>query len=138
VTEEHPNATLVRRAYAAQAAGDLGAYLSLLTDEFVLHIPGRSRIAGDYHGRDEMRRHFGEIASLSGGTFRTSIHDVTASDDHVIALVGASAERDGLVVDLPRIHVWHVRDGGLSELWLHPIDQDAFDAYWGSAVDSEG
>ena len=23
-------------------------------------------------------------------------------------------------------------------VWLHPVDQDAFRAYWGSAVDSEG
>ena len=134
MTREHPNATVVREAYAAQAASRLDVYLGLLTDDFVLHIPGRSRIAGDYHGRDEMRRHFAEIAALSGGTFRTEIHDVTASDDHVVALVRAWTERDGVTVALPRIHVWHVRAGGLSELWLHPVDQDAFDAYWGIAA----
>jgi uncharacterized protein len=133
VTNEHPNVALLRRAYAAQAAGDLDSYLGLLTDDFVLHIPGSSRIAGEYHGRNEMRRHFAEIAALSGGTFRTSVHDVTASDEHVIALVEATAARNGVAVGLPRIHVWHVRDGELSELWLHPIDQAAFDAYWGEA-----
>ena len=133
---DHPNAALVRRAYAAQSRGDLDAYLALLADDFVLRIPGRSRIAGEYHGRGEMRRHFAEITALSGGTFRTVIHDVTASDEHVVALVEATAARDGVAVDLPRIHVWHVREGELTELWLHPIDQDAFDAYWGGSVDS--
>lgn len=133
---EHPNATLVRRAYAAQAAGDLDSYLGLLTDDFALHIPGRSQIAGTFRGREAMRRHFADIARLSGGTFRTSVHDVTGSDDHVMALVEAWAEQRGIVVELPRIHVWHVRDGMLSELWLHPVDQAAFDAYWGNAVDS--
>jgi ketosteroid isomerase-like protein len=133
MTAEHANATLVRRAYAAQAAGDLDGYLGLLTDDFVLHIPGRSQIAGEYRGRAAMRGHFADIVRLSEGTFRTSVHDVAASDDHVVALVSAQAERDGEIVALPRIHVWHVRNGALSELWLHPVDQDAFDAYWGLA-----
>ena len=34
-----------------------------------------------------MRRHFREVRELSGGTFRTSIHDLVAGDDHVVALV---------------------------------------------------
>ena len=135
MTVAQSNLELVRRAYAAQAAGDLDSYLAMLTDDFVLHIPGRSQIAGEYRGREAMRGHFAEVARLSGGTFRTSVHDVTSSDEHVMALVEARAERDGIVVDLPRIHVWHVRDGALSELWLHPVDQDAFDAYWGTGLE---
>ncbi|HEX9235463.1 MAG TPA: nuclear transport factor 2 family protein [Actinomycetota bacterium] len=127
----HPNEALLRGAYDAQARGDLDGYLALLSDDFVLHIPGESRIAGDYRGREEMRRHFQEIAQLSGGTFRTAIHDVLASDEHVIGLVAASADHEGRRVDLHRVHVWHVRHGRLAELWLHPTDQRAFDAYWG-------
>lgn len=127
----HPNAALLRRAYDAQARGDLDSYLAQLTDDFVLHVVGRSQIAGEYRGKDEVRRHFREIGELSGGTFRTEVHDVTASDEHAVGLVNAHADRDGTRVELPRIHIWHVRDGRLSELWLHPLDQEAFDAYWG-------
>jgi ketosteroid isomerase-like protein len=126
-----PERELVRSAYEAQARGDLDAYLGLLSDDFVLHIPGRSRIAGEYRGMDEVRRHFREVAELSGGTFRTEVHDVLQGDGHVVGLVEARAERAGRLVDLPRVHVWHVRDGELTELWLHPADQYAFDAYWG-------
>lgn len=61
-----------------------------------------------------------EIAELSGGTFRSEVHDVLASDEHVVGLILARAERDGRIVELPRVHIWHVRDGKLSELWLHP------------------
>jgi ketosteroid isomerase-like protein len=131
---EHPNVDLLRRLYDAQGRGDLDAYLSLLSDDFVLHIPGGSRIAGDYVGKDEVRRHFREIRELSGGTFRTSVHDLAASDTHGIALIEASAERNGERVDLPRVHAWHVREGRLTELWLTPADQFAFDAYWGKSV----
>jgi ketosteroid isomerase-like protein len=127
----HPNEALVRSLYEAQARGDLDAYVGHLTEDFVLHIPGRSRIAGDYRGEADVRRHFHEIAQLSGGTFRTSVHDVTVSRDHVVALIEATAERDGRTVSLPRAHVWHVRGDRLSELWLQPMDLYAFDEYWG-------
>ena len=72
MTGEHPDVGLVRRAYAAQMAGDLNAYLALLAEDFVLRIPGQSRIAGEYLGRDEMRRHFAEIAKLPVGRFGRS------------------------------------------------------------------
>jgi uncharacterized protein len=127
----HPNEILLQQAYEAQARGDIDGYIELLSDDFVLHIPGRSQIGGDYRGKDEVRRHFREITELSAGTFRTEIHDVLASDEHIVGLVNARAEREGVLVDLPRVHVWHVRDGKLAELWLHPGDQYAFDEYWG-------
>lgn len=127
----HPNEELVRRAYDAQARGDIDGYIDCLSDSFALHIPGRSRIAGEYSGKEDVRRHFREIFELSEGTFRTEIHDVIAGDDHAVGLIDAHAERDGETVDLPRIHVWHVRDGKLAEMWLCPADQYAFDEYWG-------
>ena len=127
----HPNEALLRRAYDAQGRGDVDGYIECLSDTIILHIPGRSRIAGDYSGKEDVRRHFREIAELSGGSFRTEVHDVVAGDDHAVGLINARAERDGRVIDLPRVHVWHVRDGKLSEVWLCPADQYAFDEYWG-------
>jgi ketosteroid isomerase-like protein len=84
-TMTHPNQPLLREVYEAQSRGDLDAYLEFLADDFVLHIPGRSRIAGDYRAKDAVRSHFREIAELTGGTFRTNVHDVVAGDDHAVA-----------------------------------------------------
>jgi len=81
----HPNEDLARAAYAAQSRGDLDMYIGLLSDDFVLRIPGRPRIAGDYVGKDEVWRHFREIRELSSGTFRTQVHDVLPNDSHVVA-----------------------------------------------------
>jgi uncharacterized protein len=132
-TMTHPNQPLLREVYEAQSRGDLDAYLEFLADDFVLHIPGRSRIAGDYRAKDAVRSHFREIAELTGGTFRTNVHDVVAGDDHAVGLIEASGERGGKRADLPRVHLWHVRKGKLSELWLHPTDQYVFDDFWGAA-----
>ncbi|HEX2069903.1 MAG TPA: nuclear transport factor 2 family protein [Actinomycetota bacterium] len=129
------NEILLRMAYDAQARGDIDAYLDLLSEDVVFHVPGRSRIAGEYRGKDEVRRHFQEIRTLSGGTFRTEIHEVLAGEEHVVGLVRGQAERDGATVDLPRVHVWHVKNGKLGELWVHPADQYAFDEYWGERTE---
>ena len=101
----HPNQRLLTSLDAAEDRSDLEAYLGLLADDFAMHIPGRSRIAGDYRGKDAMRRHFGEIAEPSGGTCRTAVHDILATDDHAVGLITARAERAGRIVDLPRVHV---------------------------------
>jgi ketosteroid isomerase-like protein len=124
------NERLLRTLYEAQAGGDLEGYFELRAEDFTMHIPGSSPIAGEYRGKEDMRRHFREIAELSGGSFRTSVHDVLGSDGHAVGLINATAERGGEVRDIPRVHVWHVREGRLSALWLHPADQKWFDEYW--------
>jgi len=127
----HRNEQLLRKAYDAEGRGDLETYLGFLTDDFVMHIPGRSRLCGEYRGKDEMQQHLRDIRELSRGTFRIEVHDVLANDDHAVGLILAWANRDDRVVDLRRVHVWHIRDAMLSELWIQPGDQYAFDAYWG-------
>ena len=60
--------------------------------------------------------------------------EIFASDEHGMAWIEASADRDVLTFQLP---LWPPRlatlDGKLAELWLLPLDLDAFDGYWGPA-----
>ena len=46
------------------------------------------------------------------------------------ALVTVRAERDGSSVGWTTIDLFHVRDGKLSEHWVHVVDQDAVDRFW--------
>ena len=70
------------------------------------------------------------MAERSGGTFRADVHDVLGDDEHVVGLLRVSAQRDGRSLDMPVVHVWHVREGKLAELWIHPQDQYAIDEFW--------
>jgi ketosteroid isomerase-like protein len=47
---EPPNVKIVRRGYAAFNNGDTSALAALIAENVVWHVPGRSLIAGDYHG----------------------------------------------------------------------------------------
>jgi uncharacterized protein len=126
------NEQLLRGLYGAQAKGDIERYLSFLSDDVVMHVPGRSQIAGDYNGKDEVRRHFREMAQLSDGTFRTSVDDILASDQHAVGVISAFGKKDGRQWSLPRIHFWLIREERLAERWVYPKDQYAFDDYWGT------
>jgi hypothetical protein len=49
---EPANVEIVRRGYAAFNNGDTSALAALIAENVVWHVPGRSLIAGDYHGRE--------------------------------------------------------------------------------------
>jgi hypothetical protein len=124
------NADTIRAGYEAFAAGDMEAVAKLFAPDLIWHIPGASRIAGDYKGHDAVFGFFGKLMADSGGTFHVEMHDLLASDDHVVALVRETASRDGKSLDANEVHVWHLQDGQATEFWGIPGDSQAVDAFW--------
>ena len=125
----HPNEELIRGGYEAFATGNVPDVLSRFADDIVWHVPGRSPLAGDYRGHDEVMGFFGKLMELSNGTFRLEVHDVLATDDHAVALVKATAERNGETKSFDAAHVWHVKDGKSTEFWglsTTPFEDDEF------------
>jgi ketosteroid isomerase-like protein len=128
----HPNAELVSRGYEAFGRGDLDTVMTLFADDIVWHVPGRSPIAGEYHGKDGVLAFFGKLMEETGGTFRLSVHDVAATDRHALAIIDGHAERHGKSYDFHAIHVWHLRDGKAEVFRGVPIDAYADDEFWQS------
>jgi ketosteroid isomerase-like protein len=126
----HPNEELVRRGYEAFNTADVETLRQLFADTTIFHEPGRSPISGDYQGMDQVLGFFGTLAERSGGTFRATLHDVVANDEHAIGLHSSDAERDGRAVRSPTVLVFHVRDGKITETWSHHYDQHEFDEFW--------
>jgi ketosteroid isomerase-like protein len=128
---EHKNAALVRRGYDAFSKGDMDTINEIFADDIVWHIAGRSPLAGDYKGKNEVFGFFGQLAERSGGSFSLEVHDVLGNDEHVTALTRERAERGGNSLDVNGVHVWHVRDGKAVEFWGVAYDVYAEDAFWG-------
>lgn len=125
------NADLVRGGYEAFAKGDLDAVAQLFAPGIRWHVSGRSQIAGTYTGQDEVFGFFGTLVQETGGTFHIDIHDVLASDDHVVVLVTESAERGGKTLDSNEVHVWHLEGGRATEFWGCSVDSYAVDEFFG-------
>ncbi|MDQ6947957.1 MAG: nuclear transport factor 2 family protein [Actinomycetota bacterium] len=126
----HPNAELIRGGYEAFGRGDIPAVLAQFNDDIVWHVAGRNLLSGDYHGHDGVIAFFTELMELSGGTFNLSVHDITASDGHVIAIVDLTAERDGKPWANNGVHVWHLANGKVAEFRAIAIDPYLDDEFW--------
>jgi uncharacterized protein len=131
----HPNVRLLEAFYQAQrrfyAGGDDTAALrSLLADDVAWHVPGRSAIAGDYHGHDEVLGYFATRREQAKGTFRVQPRGILADDQRVVQFAGGRLERDGEVRQWETVGVYRIVDGKIAECWLLPFDQYLFDEIW--------
>jgi len=77
---DHPNLELLRRGYAAYGAGDLETFNQLFADDVVWHVAGRSPVAGDYSGKEQVFGFFGKLQEMSDGTAKVEVHDLLADD----------------------------------------------------------
>jgi len=84
-------------------------------------------LSGDHKGIDEVLANFGKSMEVTGGTFRVQLHDVLANDEHAVALATVSGERDGKRIEDNYAHVVHMRDGKVTESWIHQWDPNKVD-----------
>jgi len=126
----HPDAELIRSGYEAFGRGDIPAVLASFADDIVWHVGGRNLVSGDYHGHDGVIAFFTKLMEVSGGTFKLDVHDITASDGHVMAIVDLMAERDGRPYEGNGVHVWHLADGKVAEFRAIAVDPYADDEFW--------
>jgi uncharacterized protein len=124
------NRDLIRNGYEAFANGDMATIAQTFSPDIRWHIGGRNPLSGTYNGQDEVFGFFGKIMELSGGTFGLAIHDVLASDDHVVALAKATATRNEATLETDEVNVWHVADGRAVEFWSMSYSQAAVDEFW--------
>jgi len=127
----HPNEDLIREAFAAFGRGDIDALQrQYFAPDIRWHFPGRSPLAGDHEGVGSVAQMLGRPAELSGGTHRIELHDVIGNDEHVVALHTTRAERAGRQLAVNAVHVFHVRDGKVTEAWTHHADLYSVDEFW--------
>ena len=108
----------------------MAAVGDLLADDIVWHSGGNNILTGDYEGKEAVFGYFARLMQETGGTFKNEIHDMLANDDHGVALVNFSATRGDKSLDGSIVHIFHMRDGKMTEFWSISQDQAQFDAFW--------
>jgi ketosteroid isomerase-like protein len=127
----HPDEELVRRGYDAFSRSDMETLREVFHPDLVWHSPGRNQLAGDHRGVEAVLGFFGRTMELTGGTFRVEVHDVVASDEHVVGLNSVAGQRAGKTLNGRNALVFHVRDGRATEVWQFWEDQYAADEFFG-------
>lgn len=126
----HPNAEVLRLADEAMLRGDIEGFFSYYTDDVVVHAGGRSRLAGDYNGRDQLQELFGQFMDAMG-EYSFENHAYLADDEHGVILQRGKAVKDGQTHVFNEVFVFHFRDGKISEMWYVPLDQTTVDTLIG-------
>jgi ketosteroid isomerase-like protein len=122
---EHANVALVRHALDAMNRGDVQAIADALADDVEWHEIGRPEAR---HGKADLRDAMtGRAADY---TITAKLHDIVGGEDHVIALVEATATRGGRTLTYRTAEIFHVRQGRISERWAFSDDTAAIVAFF--------
>jgi ketosteroid isomerase-like protein len=126
----HPNEKVLRDADDAQRRGDVDGFMSAMTDDIVIHMPGRSSLAGDYKGKDQFAEVFQRFMERTP-EYSFESHAYLADDEHGVILQRSHYRRGDEMLDTNDTFVAHFRDGRISEIWISTDDPYAVDAFLG-------
>ena len=127
---DHPNLVLMKRTLDAFRAGDLPTLSQVFAKDVVWHIPGKSFLANDYRGQEEVFGLFGRLMQLTNGTFRVDSHDALANDRGGVFIDRLTAQRDGRTLDVRLLLHVVIEDGRIVEGFDHFHPEHAWDAFW--------
>ncbi len=128
MSDEHPNAALVRRVFAAFGR-DPKAIAAAFDREIVWRVPGDTVMSGEYHGRVAVMEFLRRTGLETGGTYRSSLHTVFADDDWAVAIYRAMGSRNGIDLDVEQALVIRCEDGLWQDVTAVPLDS-AFEHFW--------
>jgi len=118
-----------QNAFYAGGSGD--ALSRLLAPKVMWTVPGNNRIAGTYHGPEEVFDYFRRRRELADHTFQMRRLDVLVGEgDRIAALTDGVATIGGVEHRWSTVGLYDVIDGRIAACWLLPLDPRAFDAIW--------
>lgn len=123
---EHPNAVRYREVAAAMEAGDLARLTDYIADDVVWWQIGSDE---PVRGKEAVVATMQEMQDVD---LSVRLHDVLANDEHLIALVNATARRGDDVFEYRTAEIHHVdADGRLTERWAFSDDTAAIIDFFG-------
>lgn len=116
---EHPNAVLYRQAMQRFEEGDATAFQDAIADDVVWWQIGS---AEPVRGKAALIE---SMQGMEGVGFDVDIHDVLATDEHVVGLVTATVRVGDEEFSYRTAEIAHVVDGKVTERWAFSDDTQA-------------
>lgn len=125
---DHPLVQKIMAYQLAVAAGDIASARAVFDPEVTYQVPGRSLLAGDYRGPDEVIGYFGRLLELTDGTYRISRMTWFAAGNEVALATRNQATRGGRTLDWDEVLLFTFEDGRKKRIDLLSGDQYGMDA----------
>lgn len=127
---EDPYVSLVRRAYRDFELGDLDLLRVVMSEDVVWHEPGRSPLAGDHRGPEEVLGFLAELKERSGGTFEVEIVDILSEAERAVVIQRETATRNGKRLDELAVVDFEIHHEKITEVTVYHADTYDFDEFW--------
>ncbi|MGD2100886.1 MAG: nuclear transport factor 2 family protein [Acidimicrobiia bacterium] len=113
---DHPNVEVVRRLLDAFNSGDMEAGRALFADDVVWHTIGGPTLEGVGALEESMGGDSGDMSVTA------NVHDIIGNDEHVVALVEATATAGDETFEYRTAEILHVSNGKVTERWAFSDD----------------
>jgi len=127
------NAILIKKFYDAFIRGDIDSATKFITDDFIMHVPGKGLNAGEYWGVDGFKKFFSNIMSYGGGKFSMEVPVLAVSGNTAFTreIVKLNRKFDPeRMFELHFMMQYRMRNGKISEAWTIPEDLYLYDQFW--------
>jgi uncharacterized protein len=124
------NEDRVLQGYEAFGKGDMDTLRSIMTPDVVQSVPGKSQIAGDHKGIDNVLGYYAQLFELSGGTLSVQLESTKVEGDTVVSTHHATAHREGRSWDTKENITFSFSGDRIARLDEAPTDLAGFDAFW--------
>lgn len=128
----HPNEKLLRDSDEAGQRGDMEGFWAPFADDVVVHLGGRSKLAGEVRGKAELQERYGQFMAALGEDPGFVTHDILANDEHGVLLQVYRGTKQGLTTEVRGVGICHFRDGKVSEAWFFDEDPYTSDPFYDS------
>jgi len=129
--EQHPNILRYRHALQAFNENDLDAAKKAFSEDMVYRFPGKSPIAGKYHGIEQFFKALQLIKDMTGGSLVIEPRIVFADGQVVMVYGHATAQREGKTLDIDQVNLYRFNEEGkIFDGRAIPVDLYAYDSFW--------
>jgi ketosteroid isomerase-like protein len=112
---------------------DIEELRQYLSPNVVYRVPGRSALAGSFHGVDEVFAHLSALSERSGGTFNPyKFEDWLMGENSVAAIVDTHVQEPGAILTERMLFLFGF-DGSdlISQIGVFFQDEDAIERFFG-------
>ena len=128
--DQSANVALVRELLTIRSEGKIPVLEKYYDQNILWNVPGRKGIAGEFRGIEAVRAHVAKIRKVAGDTLRIEIRDLSASGDHVFALLHSTASCGVHKHDGDECLVYTIRGGKIVEIRSFVFDVHGNDEFW--------